>query len=66
MGDMLDLNKRDALATIKAALRAARDFAEEEVDMRGYAGSGMSDYQGEAEDVLERCTIALAILETWE
>lgn len=41
------------IAELEAVLTLARDFAETEVEMRGAAGSDMSDYQNEAQEVVD-------------
>lgn len=48
------------IAELEAVLTLARDFAETEVEMRGAAGSDMSDYQNEAQEVVDAIDQALS------
>lgn len=48
------------IAELEAILTLARDFAETEVEMRGAAGSDMSDYQNEAQEVVDAIDQALS------
>jgi hypothetical protein len=40
-------------AEVRAALVKAGDFAETEAENRGYAGSDMTDYQDEAQQLVD-------------
>ena len=44
-----------SLVEAMGALRVARDFAELEIENRGYAGGEMTDYQDEAQKVFDDC-----------
>lgn len=44
-----------SLVEAMGALRVARDFAELEIESRGYAGGEMTDYQDEAQKVFDDC-----------
>ena len=48
------------IGELEAVLTLARDFAETEVEMRGAAGSDMSDYQNEAQEVVDAIDQALS------
>lgn len=48
------------IAELEGVLTLARDFAETEVEMRGAAGSDMSDYQNEAQEVVDAIDQALS------
>lgn len=50
---------KSALQEARAALRLARDFAEQEIECRGYAGGEMTDYQDEAQRVFDACDAVL-------
>lgn len=47
------------LEQMREALRLARDFAEQEIECRGYAGGEMTDYQDEAQQVFDACDAVL-------
>ena len=57
--DALDAQQA-RIAELEAVLTLARDFAETEVEMRGAAGSDMSDYQNEAQEVVDAIDQALS------
>ena len=57
--DALEAQKA-RIAELEAVLTLARDFAETEVEMRGAAGSDMSDYQNEAQEVVDAIDQALS------
>lgn len=48
-----------AIEQMREALRLARDFAEQEIECRGYAGGEMTDYQDEAQQVFDACDAVL-------
>lgn len=48
-----------ALQEEREALRLARDFAEQEIECRGYAGGEKTDYQDEAQKVFDACDAVL-------
>ncbi len=52
-----------ALQEAREALRLARDFAEQEIECRGYAGGEMTDYQDEAQKAFDACDAMLSAIE---
>lgn len=45
---------------IESALRAASEFAQDEVDNRSHAGGSMSDYINEAQEVVDTIDAAIS------